>query len=125
MSTQSRFDVIIIGTGAGTLAHELAPTGKRILLLERRDAAATFGGRKITGIPALSTRPNHVQPKSLTQNYPPRLLSIVPASLTSNLPGASTLMAFTTPSSTNMEKRCERIPIPRAVRSFSSPSFFT
>jgi len=31
------FDVIIIGTGAGggTLAHTLAPTGKRILLLER------------------------------------------------------------------------------------------
>src|ERR1700685_3149270 len=32
-----RFDVIIIGTGAGggTLAHTLAPTGKRILILER------------------------------------------------------------------------------------------
>ena len=32
-----RFDVIIIGTGAGggTLAHTLAPSGKRILLLER------------------------------------------------------------------------------------------
>ncbi|MFN0153158.1 MAG: GMC oxidoreductase [Gaiella sp.] len=31
------YDVIIIGTGAGggTLAHKLAPTGKRILLLER------------------------------------------------------------------------------------------
>jgi choline dehydrogenase-like flavoprotein len=31
------YDVVIIGTGAGggTLAHELAPTGKRILLLER------------------------------------------------------------------------------------------
>jgi len=34
-----RHDVIIIGTGAGggTLAHRLAPTGKRILLLERGD----------------------------------------------------------------------------------------
>ena len=33
------YDVIIIGTGAGggTLAHQLAPTGKRILLLERGD----------------------------------------------------------------------------------------
>jgi choline dehydrogenase-like flavoprotein len=33
------FDVVIIGTGAGggTLAHELAPSGKRILLLERGD----------------------------------------------------------------------------------------
>jgi choline dehydrogenase-like flavoprotein len=34
-----RYDVIIIGTGAGggTLAHALAPAGKRILLLERGD----------------------------------------------------------------------------------------
>src|SRR5271165_6585325 len=33
------FDVIIVGSGAGggTLAHTLAPTGKRILLLERGD----------------------------------------------------------------------------------------
>ncbi len=31
------YDVIIVGTGAGggTLAHALAPSGKRILLLER------------------------------------------------------------------------------------------
>ena len=31
------FDVIVIGSGAGggTLAHALAPTGKRILILER------------------------------------------------------------------------------------------
>src|SRR5690242_15801857 len=35
----SHFDVIIIGSGAGggTLAHRLAPSGKRILLLERGD----------------------------------------------------------------------------------------
>jgi choline dehydrogenase-like flavoprotein len=34
-----RYDVIIIGTGAGggTLAHQLAPSGKRVLLLERGD----------------------------------------------------------------------------------------
>jgi choline dehydrogenase-like flavoprotein len=34
-----RYDVIIIGTGAGggTVAHTLAPTGKKILLLERGD----------------------------------------------------------------------------------------
>jgi choline dehydrogenase-like flavoprotein len=34
-----RWDVIIIGSGAGggTLAHRLAPTGKRILILERGD----------------------------------------------------------------------------------------
>ncbi|MFZ6872141.1 GMC oxidoreductase [Undibacterium sp. Di27W] len=33
------YDIIIIGTGAGggTLAHSLAPTGKRILLIERGD----------------------------------------------------------------------------------------
>ena len=35
--TSEHYDVIIIGTGAGggTLAHRLAPSGKRILLLER------------------------------------------------------------------------------------------
>jgi choline dehydrogenase-like flavoprotein len=33
------YDVVIVGTGAGggTLAHTLAPSGKRILLLERGD----------------------------------------------------------------------------------------
>jgi choline dehydrogenase-like flavoprotein len=37
MATGTHYDVIIIGTGAGggTLAHQLAPSGKRILLLER------------------------------------------------------------------------------------------
>jgi choline dehydrogenase-like flavoprotein len=39
LTSNNRYDVIIIGTGAGggTLAHRLAPTGKRILLLERGD----------------------------------------------------------------------------------------
>ncbi|MDX2148071.1 MAG: GMC family oxidoreductase [Planctomycetota bacterium] len=36
---QSSYDIIIIGTGAGggTIAHALAPSGKRILILERGD----------------------------------------------------------------------------------------
>jgi len=36
MSTQN-YDVIVIGTGAGgeTIAHQLAQTGKKILILER------------------------------------------------------------------------------------------
>src|SRR5437868_6421185 len=58
MSTASHFDVIIIGTGAGggTLAHALADSGKRILLVERGeviprepdnwDAAAVYGRGK-------------------------------------------------------------------------------
>lgn len=39
MNTEQHYDFIIIGTGAGggTLAHALAPTGKRILVLERGD----------------------------------------------------------------------------------------
>jgi len=39
MGQDQHYDVIVIGTGAGggTLAHRLAPTGKRILLLERGD----------------------------------------------------------------------------------------
>ena len=39
MSSDGRYDVIIIGSGAGggTLARHLAPSGKRILILERGD----------------------------------------------------------------------------------------
>ena len=38
----NKYDLIIIGTGAGgaTLAHELARTGKRILMIERGDYLA-------------------------------------------------------------------------------------
>ncbi len=39
MAQSNHYDVIIIGSGAGggTLAHKLAPSGKRILILERGD----------------------------------------------------------------------------------------
>ena len=39
MATNNHYDVIIIGTGAGggTLLHKLAPSGKKILVLERGD----------------------------------------------------------------------------------------
>ena len=39
MPSTTHYDIIIIGTGAGggTLAHKLAPSGKRILILERGD----------------------------------------------------------------------------------------
>jgi choline dehydrogenase-like flavoprotein len=39
MTSNNHYDVIIIGTGAGggTLAYKLAPSGKKILLLERGD----------------------------------------------------------------------------------------
>ncbi|HEX8914623.1 MAG TPA: GMC family oxidoreductase [Humisphaera sp.] len=42
MPAHTDYDVIIIGTGAGggTLAHRLAPSGKRVLLLERGDFLA-------------------------------------------------------------------------------------
>src|SRR6476620_2432340 len=39
VSDDQHYDVIVIGFGAGggTLTHRLAPTGKRVLLLERGD----------------------------------------------------------------------------------------
>jgi choline dehydrogenase-like flavoprotein len=37
VSDDRHYDVIVIGTGAGggTFAHRLAPSGKRVLMLER------------------------------------------------------------------------------------------
>ena len=51
VTVAEHYDVIIIGTGAGggTLAHTLAPSGKRILLLER---GISCPGRWTTGIPS-------------------------------------------------------------------------
>ena len=39
MANDTHYDVIIIGSGAGggTLAYKLAPSGLRVLLLERGD----------------------------------------------------------------------------------------
>ena len=57
------YDLIIIGSGAGggTLAHRLAPSGKRILLLERGgylprelenwDSEAVFGRERYVSVP--------------------------------------------------------------------------
>jgi choline dehydrogenase-like flavoprotein len=71
------YDVIIIGTGAGggTLAQQLAPSGKRILLLERGDflpresgnwdAGEVFGrNRYVTPDPWTDTAGNSFQPQS-------------------------------------------------------------
>ena len=52
----------------------------------------------------------------------PICFSSVSASETSYFPGASMLSTFTTPSSTSIEKRWQRIPRPFAVRSNSRPS---
>ena len=54
----------------------------------------------------------------------PSCFSIVSASETSNLPGASMLSVLTTPLSTSIEKRWQRTPMPRALRSSSRPSAF-
>jgi choline dehydrogenase-like flavoprotein len=47
------YDVIVIGSGAGggTLTHALAPTGKRILLLERETSCRA---NRRTGTPSRS-----------------------------------------------------------------------
>ena len=49
MTATNHYDVIIIGSGAGggTLAYRLAPSGKRILLLER---GGYVRARRTTGI---------------------------------------------------------------------------
>src|SRR5258708_7491310 len=54
--------------------------------------------------------------------FQPSCLSIVAPSDTSNLPGPSMLSCFTMPLSTSIEKRCMRVPMPRALRSSSRPS---
>ena len=82
----------------------------------RRAVRRAAGGRQ--GLKRKGTVPGTVP---LSQ---PTCPSIVSPSETSNLPGASTLSDFTTPSSTSIEKRWQRMPMPRALRSSSSPSAF-
>ena len=62
MASEDHYDLIVIGSGPGgaSLAHRLAPTGKRILMLERGgylprsrenwDAKTVFRRRSISGI---------------------------------------------------------------------------
>jgi choline dehydrogenase-like flavoprotein len=79
------YDVIVIGSGAGggTVAHTLAPTGKRILMLERggflprepqnwdpRTRSAAADAARACGVP-------EVGPGSLTSGD--RWLGMIPA----------------------------------------------
>ena len=58
----NHYDVIIIGTGAGggTLAQKLAPSGKKILLLERGDFVPR---EKTIGIHVRSMSKQNITPK--------------------------------------------------------------
>lgn len=64
MPNDTHYDVIIIGTGAGggTLAHALAPTGKRILLLERGDYVRREPENWDTKAVVLQGRYNNAEP---------------------------------------------------------------
>ena len=62
--------------------------------------------------------------RRLRRRVYPSCFSIVSPPETSNLPGPSMFSVFTTPLSTSIEKRWQRTPMPRAVRSSSSPSAF-
>ena len=78
------YDVIVIGSGAGggTLAHALAPTGKRVLLLERAPVHTNAdlrgdhirGKRPGLGQPTASPGPGHprmiVQPDGSVREVP-------------------------------------------------------
>ena len=84
------FDVIVIGSGAGggTLTHALAPTGKRVLLLERggwypreRDnwGSVSSGATSVTATPATgSTRTGRSSTRSSTITWVATPRSTVP-----------------------------------------------
>jgi choline dehydrogenase-like flavoprotein len=55
----SHYDMIIIGSGAGggTMALALAPTGKRILLLERGDYPGLFSALYMARSESIASTP--------------------------------------------------------------------
>jgi choline dehydrogenase-like flavoprotein len=69
----THYDVIVIGSGAGTLVHRLAPAGKQVLLLERGEdptepyASAPYPYHRVTlrrdGSIQLSYEPTNQVPK--------------------------------------------------------------
>ena len=80
----SDYDVIIVGTGAGggTLARHLAPSGKRILLLERggwlprepqnwQTADVFIDGRYMSADTWYDTRDERFSPRSTTSSAAP------------------------------------------------------
>ena len=81
MSNDGQFDVIIIGSGAGggTLARHLAPTGKRILILEHGDwlpreaenwdsKEVFVENRYVPKRPGTTTRTSHSNRVSITRS---------------------------------------------------------
>ena len=71
-SAPNSYDVIIIGTGAGggTLARRLAPSGKRILLLERGGYQVLEAGSGEAALSALEAHSGSVQAVVLDLTMP-------------------------------------------------------
>src|SRR2546423_2344841 len=93
--------------------------GFRILGARAIEAAFALGRLRVR---ERGAREQQRRENGVNRLFQASCFSIVAASDTSNLPGASTLSCFTTPLSTSIEKRCMRVPMPRALRSSSRPS---
>jgi len=67
-----QYDIIIVGTGAGggTLAQKLAPTGKRILILERGSAMA-LEDQNLAGVDVLRNKRYHAPEQWYDQSGEP------------------------------------------------------